>query len=435
MIEFLRHPLLKLRSHLALAGLVLGLAVLGSAVAGLHLWKQYHLNAAHQALDRYAFAEAQYHLNRCLAVPFRDGDLSLLAARTARRCDCYQEAARHLAACQQQMGTTKVVTLERLLLAAQQGELEAAEGLLSGDRGGEDPESVLLLEALAKGYYLRSWRAEARACLNKLLDLQPEHPQALLLRARVRQEMNPGGDAEPEADALRDYDKALSAISSFEAQLGRAGALYRLGRPWDALRQYEELRLPGESDAPVLLGLARCRYSLGEVDAARRLLDELLQRHPDQWDAFLERGRLELHAGQAAEAEKWLRRAVFFAPHCEIGPLRSLGQCLQSQHKDEEARRCFARLDRTQAELLQVDLLTMQANRDPSNVALRYDIADKLMRLGRPRDSVAALYHVLDQQPRHGPAHAALADYFERLGQADLAARHRHAAAQTTPAR
>lgn len=428
-IEFLRNLL---RRHPALTGLALVLAVLGSGVAGLYLWKQYHLQAARQALDRYAFDEAQHHLDRCLAVPFRDDAVYLLAARTARRRDSYQEAANYLAACQQRQGMTKAVVLERLLLAAQQGELGEVEASLRGQMGDDDPDSVLVLEALAKGYEVRCWRAEALECLNKLLRLQPENPQALLLRARLREEMNPNGEPEHETEALRDYEKAIETTPSFEARLGRAGALYRLGWPSDALLQYEQLRSLGESDAEVILGLARCRYSLGEVDEARRLFDELLAQHPNHWNTLLERGRLELHAGHPAEAEKWLRRAVELAPRCEMGPLRSLGQCLELQHKDEEARGCFARLGRQQSDLLQVDLLTMQANRDPYNVALRYEIADKLMRMGRERDSVAVLYHVLEQQPQHGPAHAMLADYFERIGKPDLAARHHRAADQNT---
>ncbi|HEY7330067.1 MAG TPA: tetratricopeptide repeat protein [Gemmataceae bacterium] len=421
----------KLQKHPRITTSVLALAVFASGAVGLHLWKEYHLRAARQALDSYAFEEAQRHLNQCLAIPFRNDAVYLLAAQTARRRDSYQESSEYLAACQQEQGITKAVALERLLLAAQQGELDGVEGPLRDHLGDEDPESVLILEALAKGYYLRCWRTEALECLNKLLHLQPGHPQALLLRARLKEEMNPDSGA----DVLGDYEKVLEVTSSFEARLGRARALYRLGRPLEALVQYQLLLGPGEADAQVLLGLARCRFNLGEVDAVRMLLEELLQQHPDQWEAFLERGRLELHAGQATEAEKWLRRAVDLAPRCEIGPLRALGQCLQSQHKDEEARDCFARLDRRQTDLLQVDLLTFQANRDPSNVALRYEIADKLMHLDRVRDRVAVLYHVLDQQPRHGPAHAALADYFEQLGQPDLAARHRRAATQTIPAR
>lgn len=435
MSELLRDVLHRLRNHRRITWFVLGLAVLGSAVAGLHLWTEYHLHAARQALDRYAFDEAQRHLNLCLAVPFRDGDVYLLAARTSRRRDSLQDATKYLEECRRQPGMTKAVVLEHLLLTAQQGGLDGIEGTLYGHVSDDGPEAVLVLEALAKEYLMRSWRPEALECLNKLLVRQPGHPQALLMRARLEEELALNGEGEHEANALRDYEKAVEAASSFEARLGRAGALYRLGRPWDALLEYDRLCSLRGSDADALLGLARCRSRLGEVDKTKWLLDELLERHPDHWEALLDRGRAALHAGQPAEAEKWLRRAADLAPGCEMGPLRSLGQCLEAQHKVEEARRCRDRLSRRQSDLHQVDLLTLQANRDPYNVALRYEIADKLMRLGRERDGVAALYLVLEQQPQHQQAHAALADYFQQIGQSDRAARHRHAANESTPAR
>jgi hypothetical protein len=65
-------------------------------------------------------------------------------------------------------------------------------------------------------------------------------------------------------------------------------------------------------------------------------------------------------------------------------------------------------------------------------VGLRYEIAADLMGLGREEEAVAALFRVLEQEPGHGPARAALAGYFERTSQPRRAARHRRAA--STPA-
>ncbi len=459
MLESLRNLLRWLRRRPRITGLVLALLIVGSAVAGAFFWRQYHLRAAHQALDRFALDEAQHHLNLCLQVPYHRSAIHLLAARTARRRDAYQEAERHLAACEQKEGRTKAFVLEYLLLTAQQGELEGVERALQARTGSDDAEAVLVLEALAKGYVNRFWRPDALDCLNKLLQRQPEHPQALLMRARLGEDLARKGEVEREAAALRDYEKAVEVNPSFEARLGRAGALYSLGRPWDALIEYQRLRPLRASDADVLLGLARCHYNLGEGEEALRILEELLERHPDDRSALLERGRLALHRGEAAEAEKWLRRAADRAPVCDTEPLRSLVQCLESQHKEEDCRRCLDRLHRHEAELLRLDRLTLQVNRDLSQTApgndsgadrtrledrmmsqsrksnLHYEIAMDKMRLGREQDGVAALFFILDVQPRYGPAHAALAEYFERTGQSDRAARHRRAAAKNTAAR
>ncbi len=458
MIESLPNRLRSLRRHPRMTGLVLALVV-GSAVAGAFFWRQYHLRAAHQALDRFALDDAQHHLDLCLQVPYHRSPIHLLAARTARRRDAYREAERHLAACEQKEGRTEAFVLEQLLLLAQQGELEGVERSLQARASNNDAEAVLALEALAKGYVNRFWRPDALECLNKLLQRQPEHPQALLMRARLLEDLARKGQVEREADALRDYEKAVEVNPSFEARLGLAGALYSIGRPWDALLEYQRLHPLRESDADVLLGLARCHYNLDEGEEAVRLLEELLQRYPDNRSALLERGRLALHKGEPAEAEKWLRRAVDLAPVCDTEPLRSLVQCLESQHKEEDYRHYLDRLHRYEVELLRLDRLTLQVNRDLSQAApgpnsaanttdlgdrmmslsrmsnLHYEIATDLIRLGREQDGVAALYFILDVQPHYAPAHAALADYFERTGQSDRAARHRRAAAKNTAAR
>jgi tetratricopeptide (TPR) repeat protein len=417
-----------LRRHPRLVLLVLALGIVSAGLAAVFLWRQYHLSAAGRALQGYAFDEAGQHLELCLQVPWDRAAVHLLAAQTARRRDACDEAERHLAACVALGGMTEAVARERLLLTAQQGDLDGVEGLLQACTGADNPEAVLVLEALAKGYANRFWQAHALRYLNLLLQRQPQHPQALLLRARVWEDRALRGETERDADALRDYERAVALHPSFEARLGLAAALYRVGRPWEAMRAYEQLHTLQAGNPAVLLGLARCRYSLHEVDEARRLLEQLVEQHPDDAAALLELGRVALHAGQLAVAEKWLRQAAAIAPPHDGEAHRVLARCLEASGKTEDARRCLDELRAKEAKVLDVERLTLQANREPGNVALRFEVAMKRMRLGREQEAVAALFFVLDQDPRHGPAHQALADYFERTGQPGWAARHRHAA-------
>jgi tetratricopeptide (TPR) repeat protein len=412
LVPTLPRPLARHPRRVALA---LALVLLGAGAAAVLLGARYQLDAARRALDHYDFQQAQNHLDLYLMVHFRSAGGHLLAARAARRRDACDEAESHLAACLRLEGMTEATALERLLLTAQQGDLADMEGLLKAHTSPGDPEAVLVLEALAKGYANRFWEADELACLNELLDRQPRHPQALLMRARLWEGRVLKGETERATGALRDYEQAVELNPTFESRLGLAGALYRVGRPRDALSEYDRLRRDRADDPEVLLGLARCRYSLHEVDEARRLLDALLERHPD-------------HAGELADAEAWLSRAAAAAPPYDCEPQRLLAQCLEVAGRDEEARRCLDVLREREANALRVDRNILRANRDPHDVALRYDIARDLMRLGREQDGVAALFLVLEQEPGHRPAHTALADYFERTGRPDRAARHRRAA-------
>jgi tetratricopeptide (TPR) repeat protein len=427
MIRPLQNFTAALRRHprLMLAALLLGVAAAGTSA--IILWAQYHLDAAQRALERYAFDEAQHHLDLCLKVRSGSAAVHILAAQTARRRDAYDEAERHLADCIRLGGVTPATALERMLLTAQQGDLEGVEAPLRARTGADRPEAVLVLEALAKGYANRFWESNALVGLNILLERQPQHPQALLLRARAWENRVRKGEKEHEQDALRDYEKAVELLPSFEAQLGLAGTLYRVGRTWEAMLMYERLRPLQPANPALLLGLARCKYSLHEVDEAQRLLDELLEQYPNHTAGLLERGRLALHAGQLAEAEQWLRRAASASPRYDVEAHRVLYRCLEAARKTAEARQCLDELQDREAEILDVERLILRANREPRDVALRYETAIKQMRLGREQDAVAALFFILEQQPQHGPARATLVDYLERVGQPGRAARYRRA--------
>ena len=410
-----------------LIAIVLGLLGIGAgAVFG---WARYHLWAAERALKNYDFDQAHGELQLYVKVRSGDADVHLLAAQIARRCDAYDEAEKHLREAFQQSGMTEGFALERSLLSAQQGNFEAVERSLWGRTGPDYPEAVLVLEALAKGYANHNRQAQTLFCLNLLLERDPNHPYALLARARAWEDRAAHGEKDRDEDALRDFEKAVELRPTFDARFGLAGALYRVGRVRDALSQYEQLHQLRPAQIEVVLGLARCRYSLHEVQESKRLLQEVLDAQPDHAGALLELGRALLHEGQLGEAESLLRRAVTYSPPYQTEPLRVLCRCLEAEKKPEESRQFTDELERREAAVIDVERLTAQAGREPLNVSLRYDIALKLIALGREEDGIAALKSVLDLDPRHVPANERLANYFEKLGQTDRAAQYHRAAA------
>jgi tetratricopeptide (TPR) repeat protein len=414
-----------MQRHRRIIRIAVLLFLVGAGIAAPFLWANYHLRAAQQAIDRFHFDEAQRHLDLCLKVRSGNAAVHLLAAQAARRRDSYEEAEEHLNTAIQLGGTTAATTLERLLLSAQEGNIEGIETSLRARVVEDDAESSLILEAMAKGYLHRFWYAQALVSLNLLLDRQPDNPQALLMRARMWVGRVLKGEKERDDDAMRDFSKLLTLQPTYEARLGFAGSLYRSGLVWDALCQFKALHQENPNDAEALLGLGRCCFATADVELARQFVEELLALQPEHAAGLLERARLALYAGELPEAEGYLRHAAATAPRYDCQAQRLLCQCLEAEHKSEEARLSTKELIQREEAVLDVERLTLQANREPGNVALRFEVATKLLALGREDDGIGTLLLVLDQAPSHPQARKLVIDYFERTGQTRRANRLR----------
>ena len=64
----------------------------------------------------------------------------------------------------------------------------------------------------------------------------------------------------------------------------------------------------------LLVGLAGCHASTGNLAKARILLEQLLAKEARHAVALMERGRIALELDQAAEAESWLRKSLEVDP-------------------------------------------------------------------------------------------------------------------------
>jgi predicted Zn-dependent protease len=404
--------------------LLASLAALACAAgaACIFISPYYHLHAAEQALRTYDFDAAQQHLDACLQSWPKSCDVQLMAARTARRRSAYDEADRHLAECERIQGSVPATARERALMRVQQGELTDVEAPLRDLVKQKDPDAPLVLEALARGYFVNNRVAQTIDCLDLLLDQQPDHFPARMLRGRVLESL-PDDD-----EAVKDYEHAVSLRpTSAEARLRYADALSRLGRTSEAVGQYECLRQRPPVLPEVVIGLARCRYDLNDADEARRLLDGLLADHPDHVAGLVEHSRLALHADRPADAERDLRRAVELSPF-ERDALLVLGRCLEEQGKGDEARDVQARRGLVEGNLKRITNLKAKVGDYPHDPDLRRQIGVLYLGLGEDDQGLGWLASALTEDPRHAPTHAALADYYERVGQQDEAARHRRLA-------
>src|SRR5207253_2486411 len=140
--------------------------------------------AARLALQSYHTPEAIHHLQACLHAWPRDGDVLLMGSQAARRARVYTDADRCLEKYQQVRGCDDPCALELILLSAERSVDQAADVCRRYVEQGH-PDTPLILEALARGYMRQYRLPEARFCLQRWLEIQPDNVQATCLEGQL----------------------------------------------------------------------------------------------------------------------------------------------------------------------------------------------------------------------------------------------------------
>jgi predicted Zn-dependent protease len=400
---------LRRRRRLLIAlALLAGLAAGGFALAGPQVRAWYHLRAARSALQAYHNPQALRHLETCRRVWPENPDVLLLSARAARRAGAYDEAQRHLEKYQHLRGIDDAGSFEELLLTAERAVDQVAP---LGRRYVEQdhPDSPLILEALTRGY-LRQYRlGEANFCLEQWLKRQPDNPQALCLKGQFHLDYERAPDR-----ALDSYRRAVQLDPEHEeARLGLAIVLLESKSFAEAAEHLEYLRRVQPDNLRVQVGLAQCRNGLGQSDAARRLVDEVLARQPDYVPALALRGQLALEGGHYAEAETWLRQAVARAP-ANHQARYSLVLCLMQSGQGEEAQRQERDLRQWEEDAKRFnEIVTREMSKRPDDPELHFQLGRLLLRTGHPEEGLRWLQSALRLDPGHAAARQALKEYVE----------------------
>ena len=404
--------------------LLLSAALLGviAPAVGANLWAYWHYREAQKALQVRDFAGALRGFDRCLTVWRSSTAVHLRAARAARRAGAFDETERHLRACRDLGGDEEAIDLERMLVEVQRGRLAEMEPALVNrlDRG--HPDGVAILEVLALGSFQTYQLVKAQDYLKRWLEREPDRPEAWRLRALVYQRL---GNRD---EALASYRRIVELDpDDDDARLHMAGHLASGNRVDEALALFEQLRAKQGDTPPVLKGLALCRRSLNQPDEARRLLEAVLADNPRDWRALSEMGQLVLQYESPAAAEKWFRQAAALAPF-ESEVNYSLYQCLERLGNHREAQEVLARLKRVETDLARLADVSRAIARVPNDPALRREAGVILLRNGLESDGLRWLESALAKAPLHAATHQALAEYYERAGDAERAARHRRLA-------
>ncbi|TMQ32018.1 MAG: tetratricopeptide repeat protein [Planctomycetota bacterium] len=417
----------------ALAVLLLaGIIGLAAYFAGWQIWGEVHYRAALRSIEQATSSQTRANLEQalaqlklCLQVRPRSLDTHFLAARTARRLHLYDEAEEHLSRCKKLDGVPEALSLEQALIQVQRADL-GSEGFLWACVQKDHPDKLLILEALALGY-LQTYRfKDALAALDLWLKEEPHALQAYVWRAELNKRLS-GSDY---LDAIHDSEQALALDANCdEARLNLAEVLLHKNMAREAAVHFAYLidRQPGNV-APTL-GLAKCKYRLGEAEEARKLFDRLLRVRPEDPEILSESAKLLLSTKQFGDAEEKLRRSLRVAPY-EREALFDLSRCLELQGRKAEAQKYrdeYNRVEKDMAALKEVTRTIMESHKNPD---LRRQAAQILLRNGKYADALMWLNSALLEDRQSAETWLLLAECYQKLEKPEESAVCRANAAQ-----
>ncbi|MBS0264640.1 MAG: tetratricopeptide repeat protein [Planctomycetes bacterium] len=401
------------------------LALLFAAVALIVAWRgpwaaaTYCRSRGVAALESHHEELASEWFHRAESFEPQSGHTQFLLARTCRHRNEYEQAGRYLERAVALGFPRERAEREQWLALAQFGrtdQLGPRLDILLADPGEDERE---ILSALANGLTNSLDLDSANAVLAEWMKRYPNDSDSYACAGQFRQALGEW----PKAIEL--YRKSLQLLPERDSvRLSLAQCLASAREPAAAEQEYRQVLRRQPDRIEVVLGLGACLVDLGRVAAARQILGEALRLDPVNFDAARLLGELELSQDQVDEAVKILRPLAERWPHdiqvCTLmsRALREAGELDQSQAYSQE-------VERARAALQAVEGLIEHVKRERADVSARYQIGKLLLDHQSREQGVGWLQSVLLYDPEHGPAHSALARYYESVGNVKLAEFHR----------
>ena len=139
-------------------------------------------------------------------------------------------------------------------------------------------------------------------------------------------------------DAARHYQKALRIAPDFYPAQNNLGSHYLNKGNFTAARsEFEEVIRLNQSDAAAYFNLSNVCLLLGQVNDAKRYLDEGNRRQPDSAFGQFLLGTLNIRESKLPQAEGALRRAIQLDPVMAQARLQLVNLLLQQGRKNDAA--------------------------------------------------------------------------------------------------
>ncbi len=403
----------------------LSIVLLGLARPGLGwCYVAWQTHAARQALSEGQPARAAAILRKAESLQPNRAEILFLLGRALRRNGELEAAGSYLDRARQAGWPEPEVRLQRQLLLTQSGAFAQAGDFLTEllRKGVDDDTAEEIYEARAKGFYSSFRLPDALLCIEFWLKWRPHARQARVWRADIHERTEHWSDAVQDYRAILEHDP-----QDVEARLRLASALLPLNAIRDALEEYEKCLAVRPNDTAAILGRLKCLRRLGELADVSDRLAALLSRdltQPQRGEVLCELGELALFDHDYEQAIDYFTRARQADPtnsHVHHPLSTAYLRLGETDLAEAEKRRGEQLVDRTK----QLAEITQQILEDPRNPELRYQAGMLFFGQGMKKEGAAWLMTALECDPGHRKSHAELASYYDEIGDAAAAQRHR----------
>ncbi len=356
----------------------------------------------------------------------RVGETHLLFAKSYRRQGKLDLVREHLLTAWDRGVPVERLEREQWLTLAQSGQIQAAESHLQQmlqDPGDDAPE---ICEAFVAGYFRNYQVARAIPLLTAWEADFPDDPRPHELRGIWFQ------DAGSWREAAASYEKALKLAPDLtRIRCSMAVCLRELHEYDNAETQFLQCLSESPDDSVLLVEWCELLLSNGKTPEAKSVLQRVLNSSSGNKDARIAMGRVLLMDGDAKAAVELIE--PLYDENPDDSEIRySLASALQASGASEQAGELFRKVSAAEEQLRHRQALIDSLEQDPNQPDVRYEIAMISMKHESPEEGLRWLVSVINLDPRHAASHVALADYYHRIGNAELEEKHRGIAKSLT---
>jgi tetratricopeptide (TPR) repeat protein len=380
---------------------------------------QYDVYRARIALQRFRTDSALEWLKAAQKWEPDNAETHFLVARVCRRKGQFDDMEEHLEEARRLGFPAARLERERRLAVAQTGRVHEVQRYLPGMLTAPDDDGPEICASYVSGFCLSFDFGSATPLLDAWSADYPDEPEPHFRRGNLWHAQNEWGSAVEAYGKCLDLDPTRTS-----ARLGLAECLLKIRECEKAVPHFHRCLKEAPENLEAWLGLGTCLLSLGRNEEARTALHHVLDASPENFEARRQLGELELQLGRPQEALNWVQPLAEKWPE-DTNVSMIMAQALREIGKVAEAQTYFQAVRRSEKVLERLGRLVDQINRDPTDVAVRYEIGSILLRHRSREDGVGWLQSLLQYDPNHPGAHEALADYYTKVGNEPMAEQHR----------